>query len=112
MLIMNRGALIGLCKYILLFACFSKILVPVLGAVFCNFQVRSACVEIIELETEDNDCKGDISKKASIEEWLDCLYHFNFQKCVLICTLCEFTITNEVAIQCFYPDVLTPPPNV
>ena len=102
----------GLCKYILLFACFSKILVPVLGVVFCNFQAKSACVEIIELETEDNDCKSDISKKASIEDWFDCLYHFHFQKCVVICTLGEFTIFNEAAVQCFYPDVLTPPPNV
>lgn len=112
MVIMNRGVLIGLCKYIILLACFSRILVPVLGAVFCNFQFRPACVEIIELETEDNDCKGDTSKKASVEECFDCLYHFNFQKCGVICTLCEFTIANEVAIQCFYPDVLTPPPNV
>lgn len=109
---MSRKVLIRLCKYILLFACFSKVLAPAVGTLFCNLQVKSICLEAVELETEDCDSKEDISKKSSVEDYFDYLSHFSFQKCVDICTLLEFTIANEAPVQCFYPDVLTPPPNV
>lgn len=108
----NREVLIGLCKYVLLFVCLSRIVAPVLGVVLGSIQTKPVCIEFIELESEDNDCKGDISKKASIKECFDCFYHFKFQKCLVTSTLFEFIIINEGIVQCFYPDVLTPPPIV
>jgi hypothetical protein len=103
---------VRLYKYILLFVGLAKIVVLALSILLYDAQYKVVCEEMMELEIEKPDCKGDSCKKISLADWFESIYQFNFRKYINDDVCFKFVTTNEDFVQHFYPDVLTPPPNV